>query len=144
MTPTLLLRVAAVLAWFHCLTHTVGGVFGAPAHGADEIAVLTAMQAHRFAFMGSMRSYGDFFFGYGLIVAVVLAMQGAIFWQLATMARTAVATLRPLLMLFAINWALSAVLSGLYFFVAPAATQALMAGCLLAAWATARDRPRAA
>ena len=139
MTPTLLLRIAAVLAWFHCVTHTIGGVFGGATHGADEVAVLQAMQAHRFDFMGSMRSYWDFFFGYGLIVAVVLAMQGMVFWQLGAMGRTGAATLRPLLLVFAMQWAVTAVLSGMYFFVAPAATQVLMAACLIGAWIRARD-----
>ena len=97
------------------------------------------MQAHRFDFRGSLRSYWDFFFGYGLIVAVVLATQGAVFWQLAAMAKRDSARLRPLLLLFAVNWAVTAVLSARYFFIAPAATQALMAACVLAAWATARD-----
>lgn len=138
MTPTLFLRIAAGLAFFHCVTHTLGGVLSGPSHGADEIAVLDAMRAHRFDFMGSLRSYWDFFFGYGWIVAIVLASQGVVWWQLGAMARRGAVALRPVLLTFAVQWAVTAVVSGMYFFVAPAATQVLMAGCLMAAWAKAR------
>jgi hypothetical protein len=34
-------------------------VLSPPQHGADEILLLETMSAHRFDFMGSMRSYDD-------------------------------------------------------------------------------------
>ena len=65
MKPTLFLRIASILTFVHCVLHTFGGVLSSPRHGAEEVAVIEAMKSHSFDVMGSMRSYWDFFFGYG-------------------------------------------------------------------------------
>ena len=83
MNATLFLRIASVLSLIQCVLHTVGGVFGSPKHGAEEVAVIETMKSHRFDFMGSMRSYWDFVFGYGLFVTIDLIVQTILFWQLA-------------------------------------------------------------
>lgn len=130
MKSTLFLRIASVLAFVHCLLHTVGGVFGKPTHGADEVAVRSAMKSHQFDVMGSMRSYWDFFFGYGLIVTITLLVQAILFWQLAAFAKSNPAWVRPIAGLFCLNFLGMAVVSGRYFFIAPAVTEVLIAICL--------------
>jgi hypothetical protein len=55
----LLLRLASVVALLQALAHTLLVVFAAPRHGPQEIAVIEAMKAHRFDFMGSARSYWE-------------------------------------------------------------------------------------
>lgn len=138
MKPTALLRIAAVLTLIHCILHTVGGVFASPKHGAEELAVIETMKAHRFAVMGSMRSYWDFFFGYGLFVTIVLFVHALFFWQLAAFAKSNSAWLRPILGLFFFNFIAMAVVSWRYFFIGPAVTELLIAVCLAWAFAAAR------
>lgn len=127
MNPTLFLRIASILTFIHCTLHTIGGVFGKPKHGAPEIAVLDTMKSQRFDFMGSMRSYHDFLFGYGLAVTIVLLVQGILFWQLGSMIKTNPAVVRPIIALFFVNCILTAVVSWKYFFIGPAITQVLIA-----------------
>jgi hypothetical protein len=135
--PTLFLRTASVLTLIHCVLHTIGGVLGKPQHGAEEIAVIGAMKSHSFNLMGSMRSYWDFNIGYGLSVTLSLLVQGLLFWQLATMAKTSAAWTRPIVLLFCLNFLVMTVIAGKYFFIAPAVTEILIAACLAAAYFTA-------
>lgn len=69
------LRVASVLALIHGVLHTIGGVFGAAAPGAQAEA-LAVMKANRFVAMGGSRTYWDFFFGYGLFLRCELPGAG--------------------------------------------------------------------
>jgi phosphoglycerol transferase MdoB-like AlkP superfamily enzyme len=137
MNPTLLLRIASFLSLLHCALHTVGGVFGSPKHGAEEVAVLETMKAHRFDVMGSMRTYWDFLFGYGLFVTIALLVQAILFWQLSTLAKANPGSARPIVALFFFNCVGGAIVSGKYFFIGPAATQSLIAVCLGLAFVTA-------
>jgi hypothetical protein len=134
MRPSTLLRTASVLTLVHCILHTIGGVLAPPSHGAEEIAVLEAMRAHRFEFMGSMRSYADFMLGYGLFVAIALLVDAVVFWQLATLARARPDGLRPIVALFALGYVGLAIVSGRFFFIAPVVTELLIAVCLAAAF----------
>jgi phosphoglycerol transferase MdoB-like AlkP superfamily enzyme len=135
--PTLFLRIASVLTFVHCVLHTVGGVFGKPRNGLEEIAVQETMKGHVFNVMGSMRSYWDFFFGYGLGVTITLLIQSLLFWQLATMCKTSAAWTRPIVVLFFFNFVAMSVVVWRYFFIAPAVTELLIAACLAAAYFTA-------
>ena len=130
MKPPLFLRIASVLTFIHCVLHTIGGVFSPPSHGAEEIAVIDAMKSHRFDVLGSMRSYWDFFFGYGLFVALGLLIAAILFWQLSGFARNNAAFVRPIVALFFCNYVIMAIVSWRYFFIAPAITELLIAACL--------------
>lgn len=133
MRATLFLRIAAVLSLINCVGHT-GGVFSSPKHGAEEIAVLETMKSHRFDVMGSLRSYWDFLFGYGLLITIGLLVQIILFWQLASFAKTNPAWTRPIVALFFFNCIGVAIVCWKYFFIGPAATQLLIAACLGAAF----------
>jgi hypothetical protein len=137
MKPTLFLRIASGLTLLHCVLHTMGGVLGSPQHGAEEVAVIATMKAHSFDFFGSMRSYWDFFFGYGLFITIALLIQGLLFWQLGTMAKVNAAWTRPIVALFFFNYAAMAIVSWRYFFVLPAVNELLIAACLAVAFAKA-------
>jgi len=136
MKPTLLLRIASVLTFIHCLLHTVVGVFGSPKHGAEEIAVIETMKSHHFELMGSMPSYWDFHFGYGLIVTIWLLALAVLFWQLAAFAKTNPAWTRPIVALFFFSFIGMGIISWRYFFLGPAVTELLIAACLGAAFVT--------
>jgi hypothetical protein len=138
---TLFLRAASVLTLIHAVLHTVGGVLGKPQHGPEEFAVIETMKSHVFDVMGSMRSYWDFNFGYGLMVSITLLVQAVLFWQLATMAKTNARWTKPILILFFFNFVATSVVAWKYFFVAPAVTEISIAACLAAAYFTANASP---
>ena len=137
MKPTLFLRIAAGLTLLHCVLHTLGGVFGSPQHGQEEISVIETMRSHHFDFLGSMRSYWDFFFGYGLFVTIMLFIEAVLFWQLGTMAKANAAWTKPIVALFFLNYVAIAMVSWRYFFIAPVVNELLIAACLAVAFVKA-------
>jgi hypothetical protein len=138
MRTVLFLRIASVLTLVHAALHTIGGVFGKPAPGAQQVAV-AAMKANEFAVMGVMRSYWDFYMGFGLVVSVFLTMEAIVFWQLGSLAKMDAVRLRPVLATFLVGYLCAAVVSYRYFFVAPVIVEILIALCLGLAIAFARQ-----
>jgi hypothetical protein len=136
MNSALFLRIASVLTLIHCVLHTIGGVLSKPRNGSEEMAVIDAMKAHSFNIMGSMRTYWDFFFGYGLGVTLNLLIQGILFWMLASFVKTNSAAVRPVVALFFVYFVVLSFISFKYFFIAPVITEALIAGSLAAAYFT--------
>ena len=134
MRTTLYLRVASILAIIHAILHTIGGVLSKPNNGAPEIAIIDAMKSRAFNVMGSMRTYWDFFYGYGWLLGLALLVEGILFWQLATIAKTNAVPIRPIIMLFCINFLVTTVIAWKYFFIAPAVTEILIAAFLAAAY----------
>jgi hypothetical protein len=144
MKATLYLRIASVLAIIHAILHTIGGMLSKPNNGAPEIAIIEAMKSRSFNVMGSMRTYWDFFFGYGWLVAITLLVQGILFWQLGTMAKTNAAPLRPIILLFCLNFLATTLVAFRYFFIAPAITELLIAAFLAGAFFAAGSVARTA
>jgi hypothetical protein len=138
MRAVLFLRIASVLTLVHAALHTIGGVFGGAAPGVQQ-ATVAVMKANEFVVMGVMRSYGDFYMGLGLVVSVFLTMEGVVFWQLGSLARTDALRLRPVLATFLVGYLGAAVVSWRYFFAAPVVTEILIAVCLGLAIAFARQ-----
>jgi hypothetical protein len=134
VSPTIWLRVASILTLIHAVLHTVGGVFGKPKHGSEEVALQETMKAHQFLVMGSQRTYWDFFFGYGLILGVCLFVQGVLFWQLGEIAKSQPKLIRPILVTFILSFLATTLIAGRYFFIAPVVTEAIIAACLLGAY----------
>jgi hypothetical protein len=134
MRTTLYLRIASVLAIIHAILHTIGGVLSKPNNGAPEIAIIEAMKSRSFNVMGSMRTYWDFFYGYGWLLGLALLVEGILFWQLATIAKTNAAPIRPIIMLFCLNFIVTTAIAWKYFFIAPAVTEILIAAFLAAAY----------
>jgi hypothetical protein len=139
MKPTLFLRIAAVMTFIHALLHTIGGVFGRPGPGTATTAV-TAMKLNQFLLLGHTRSYWDFYLGMGLAVSILLTAEAVIFWQLASLAKTDAARLRPIIATFLLAYGLLSVNASLYFFIAPVVTEILIAACLAMAFITAKAR----
>ncbi len=135
MTPTLFLRIASVLTVLHSILHTIGGVLSKPTD-PEQIAVIETMKSHTFNVMGSMRTFWDFFFGYGLGVTVTLLIQGILFWMLGSLVKTSPAAVKPIVGLFSINFAVMSVIVSKYFFIAPGVTEVLITVSLAAAYFT--------
>src|SRR2546428_9980164 len=117
MTTSTLLRVTAVVALLQFFGHAALFVRAQPTHGDAEVTVVAAMKAHRFNFGGSMRSYWDMYYGYGLEAAFICLVEAILFWQLATIAGTTPAIVRPIIALFLVANVAHAILVMRYFFL---------------------------
>lgn len=140
MKAPILLRVASVLTLIHAVLHTVGGLLSAPTHGPAETAVLDAMKASRFDFMGSPRSYWDFYMGFGLFLTLSLLLQSVLLWQLAVLAVSDPSKARPFMVSLLLAFIAAIGLSWKFFFVAPLAMEALIATLIALAHMTSRSR----
>ena len=89
--------------------------------------VLRAMTAVRFETMGANRSYLDFFMGFGWSLSVTMLLQTVLLWQMASLARTDAARLRPMIAAFAVATLAGAIIAWHFIFPVPA----LFAGALL-------------
>jgi hypothetical protein len=139
MKPVMYLRAASLLTLLHAVLHTIGGVFGKPDPGPEQVAV-AAMKANQFPLMGVTRSYWSFYMGLGLGVTIFLTIVAIVLWQLGSLAKTDACRLRPICMSFLLAFVLLAVNSSVYFFAAPAIIELLIAICL--AMAIFASRPR--
>jgi hypothetical protein len=134
MKSVLALRVAAVLGLIHAVLHTVGGVYGSMPPGPATVA-LEAMKTNPFPFFGVTRTFWDFHHGMGLMVTIFLTDESIVFWQFASLAKSATLRLRPILTTFLIAYVALAIISLRYFFLIPVITEILIAACF--AWAIA-------
>ncbi|MEP6884374.1 MAG: hypothetical protein ABJC66_06470 [Gammaproteobacteria bacterium] len=107
----------------------------APVHGPNEQAVVDAMRNVRFSAMGSVRSYWDFYQGFGIALSGLLAVQAVLLWQLANVARDG-GRYRAMLATHLAGFLFNAVVIGAYIFVLPLAFTLAIALCLL--WAFVR------
>jgi len=134
MSTTLLLRIASVLTIIHAFMHTIGGVLSKPRNGARELAIIDAMKSQSFNVMGSMRTYWDFFYAYGWLLGISLLVEGILFWQLATIAKTNAMLIRPIFLLFVLNFIVTTFIAAKYFFIGPAVFEIVIALVLAAAY----------
>jgi hypothetical protein len=141
MKPVLFLRIASVLTFIHAALHTIGGVFGGAAPGAQQVAV-AAMKGNEFLAMGVTRTYWDFHMGLGLAVSVFLTVEAVVFWQLGSLAKAEALQLRPVLTTFLVGYLGVAVVSYRYFFAGPVITEVLIALCLGLAIVAAKQGAR--
>jgi hypothetical protein len=86
LNPALWLRAAAVIAALFAAGHTAGRPW-TPVRAPAAESVVAAMRGVQFQAAGAMRSYWDFYQGFGLIVSLFLALEAVLLWQLARAAR---------------------------------------------------------
>jgi hypothetical protein len=136
VTPTLLLRIASVISLIFTAGHTMGGLRRWSPMGDN--AVLKAMTDVRFDIMGANRSYLDFFMGFGWSLSVFMLMQTVLLWQLAAMARTDPARIRPMIAVIALATVASGVIAWRFIFPVPAVFSGVLALALTLAYVAAR------
>lgn len=127
LKPHVLLRAASIPALLHALLNTFAGLLSGTSDNRAEVAVLIAMKALRFDAMGSSRTYRDFYFGFGLFLTVSMALISALLWQLASLAKTEAAIARPFVGSLCAAFIAFALVSGLYFFIAPLVLEIVVA-----------------
>jgi hypothetical protein len=136
--PTILLRSASILALGHAVLNTFAGLLSGTSKNQEEVALLNAMKALHFDAMGSLRTYWDFYFGFGLFLTVNLLLLSALLWHLAAVVKTEPAMARPFIGLLCVAFLAFAVLSGVYFFIAPLIIEGMIAVLLGLAYCISR------
>ncbi|HTH53847.1 MAG TPA: hypothetical protein VL495_07855 [Edaphobacter sp.] len=129
MRPAPWLRAASILTFVHAVAHTLGGVYGAPAPGPQQIAV-DAMKANLFPIMGSTRSLWHFYHGMGLGLTICLTMEAVVFWLFGNLSHNRTIDLRPIFAIFLLGYLALAVNSYRFFFLPPIIIEILIAACL--------------
>lgn len=132
MKPVIYLRIASVLTLLHAVLHTIGGVFGKPQPGA-QMTVVETMKANHFPLLGSMRSYWDFYRGFGLAITIFLVGLAVVLWQLSSLAKTDACRLRGICWTIAATFVAMALDSYFYFFLPPIVVELLIAACICGA-----------
>jgi hypothetical protein len=139
MTTTFMLRVASAISLLFTVGHSVGGL--QKWSPTPDNSVLDAMTGTHFPVMGVSRSYLDLYLGLGWTISVFMALQTVLLWQLATMARTNPAQVRPMIAAFALATLASGIIAWLLIFPVPALFSAVLSAALVAAHWTARPSP---
>ena len=135
MTTTVLLRISAVISLVFALGHSLGGLKRWSPMGDND--VLKAMETVRFDTMGANRSYLDFFTGFGWSLTVAMLLQSVLLWQLASLARTDAAQVRPMIAAFAVATLAGGIIAWQFILPVPALFSAALLIVLVAAYAKA-------
>ena len=141
MTTTLMLRIASSISLLFAAGHSMGGLQKWSPMGDN--AVLTAMTDAHFNIMGVSRSYLDLFLGLGWSISVTLLLQAVLLWQMASLARTNAAQVRPMIVTFMLATLASGIIAWVFIFPVPALFCAALLIALAAAYWTARNAPAA-
>src|SRR5262245_47892887 len=136
MTTTLWLRISSVVSLLFTLGHTMGGRKLWSPMGANP--VLESMRTVPFQAMGASRTYLDFYMGFGWSISVLMLLETVLLWQMASLARTEAARLRPMIATCALATAATGVIAWVFIFPLPAAFSAVLFACLAVAFARAR------
>jgi len=113
----------------YCAGHSAG-IPWTPVRGPAEMAVVEAMKTQRFVAAGFLRTYWDFYFGFGVAIIGYLLVQAVILWQLAALAKTEASRIRPIIASLGLAFVVNAVIAVMYFFLAPVILAAAVAICL--------------
>jgi len=142
MKVSTLFRIAASIALVQFLAHGLLFVTYTPKHGPEEQAVVQAMQSHYFSFSGSLRSYWDMYFGYGLFAAINCLIEALLLWFIAPLADAVGARARPLAATLLVANAIYACLIWRYFFSLPGYFDLSLAAVMaLVVFRVSRERP---
>lgn len=136
MKPHILLRIAAVLAALFAAGHTAGAPW-TPAKGMLETALVNSMKSLHFDVMGSQRTYFDFYFGFGVAIAVYLFTLAIVLWQVAELSKVDAKPLRPIMATLFVSYVGGGVVTAMYFFAPPLALSAAVCLFIALAWAKA-------
>ena len=131
-----MLRIAAVIQLIFTAGHTMGGLKRWSPMGDNP--VLKSMTDVRFDTMGANRSYLDFFMGFGWSISVMMLMEAILLWQLASLAQTDPARLRPMIAVIAVATVGTGVIAWRFIFPVPALFSVALVVALGLAYVSAR------
>lgn len=132
------LRIGAGLAALYAAGHAAGMPW-TPAHGALAQGVVVHMRTVQFSAAGPMRSYWDFYQGFGLALSGLLGVEAVLLWQLAQVARDG-GPWRAMALTHLTGFLFLAAVAGGYIFALPLWLSLAVAACLAVALLRPRGR----
>lgn len=139
MRSTTFLRIASLVTLFYFVGHSSGYPWTPSVEPAD-LAIIEAMKGHSFDVVGSLRSFWDFYVGFGITISLLILALAVVLWQLGSMAKADPARVRNILATLFAAFLINTVISVRYFFIIPTVTSAVITLCVGLALVTARDR----
>ena len=139
MSTAVLLRIASIISLLFAAGHSMGGL--QKWSPTPDNAVLRAMTDVHFPVMGLSRSYLDLYLGLGWSISVWLLLQTVLLWQMAGLARTNAAQVRPMIAAFMLATLASGIIAWQYIFAVPALFCVALLVVLGAAYWTSRSAP---
>ena len=117
-SPTALIRLSSLLFVFLALGH-MSAYPWASTHGDQATQLVATMKIIDFEFMGEHSTYWNLYYGWGLLVGVLLFSVATILWLVADLVRLAPKRLGIVAGLLSAVSAVGAYLSFRYFYVPP-------------------------
>ena len=132
MKAGLMLRIAAVFTLLYCAGHT-SGMPWTPSLRPQDIDLIQSMKSNPFEVFGSVRTYWDTYFGFGIAISCFLAVQAVVLWLLAPFANEGARPIRIIIAAFLIAFVANAIISWAYFFWPPVMFAVAISVCLAVA-----------
>jgi len=117
-SPTAMMRLSSLLFLFLTLGHMSAYPWRS-AGSPREVGMIDAMKSIDFVFMGERSTYWGLYFGWGLLVAILLLTIAALLWLLADLARLAPRRVGMMAGILAATCAIGTYLSFRFFYVPP-------------------------
>jgi len=118
VSPVVLIRVSSILFFFLMIGHMSAYPWAA-AHNAKEAQLVDSMKSVQFVFFGEGSTYWGLYFGWGLLVAVLLLTLAIILWVLSDLAVLAPRRLGVITGILSVSCVIGAYLSFEFFYVPP-------------------------
>lgn len=118
VSPVALLRLSSLLLVFLMFGHMSAYPWSS-ANSLQEVRLVASMKSIDFIFMGERSTYWNLYFGWGLLVGLLLFTMAAMLWLLSDLARLAPRRLGLVAALLSAINGIGAYLSFRYFYVPP-------------------------
>jgi hypothetical protein len=131
-SPVVLIRLSSILVVLLMLGHTSAYPWTST-HGLQEIELVNSMKSVEFEFMGERSAYWHLYFGWGLLVSVLLLTLAIILWLLSDLAGLAPRRLGIITGIISASCLVGAYLSFRFFYIPPFLTFSAIFAILLTA-----------
>jgi len=118
VSPVVLIRISSVLTALLMAGHTSAYPW-ASTHSLRETQLVDSMKSVDFVFMGEHSTYWNLYFGWGVLVAVLLLALAIILWPLSDLARLAPRRVGIITGIISANCLVGAYLSFRFFYIPP-------------------------
>ena len=118
ISPVVLIRLSSLLFVFLMIGHMSAYPWSST-HSLQETRLVESMKSIDFEFMGERSTYWSLYFGWGLLIGVLLLTLAAMLWLLSDLARLAPRRLGVIAGIISAICGVSAYLSFRFFYVPP-------------------------
>jgi len=116
--PVVLIRISSILFFLLMIGH-VSAYPWASNHSPQETQLVDSMKSVELEFMGERSAYWNLYFGWGLLIGVLLLTLAIILWHLSDLARLAPRRLGVITGIISAGCLVGAYLSYCFFYIPP-------------------------